>query len=223
MGSTAMSFAPTLQLSQLGHSRCHARLRICRRFSKAAAAAFVYSRIDQPTAAVNISSPSEQQKVKHGNAATRMVDTYDTTLRDGAQGEGISFSLSDKLEIAARLDAFGVSYIEGGCPTSNAKDAMFFEECKKLEMINAKVVAFGFTRHKSGTCELDKGIQALKHCGVSVVTLVAKAWDMQVLVVLETTLEENLAMIRDSVAYFKTLDKPREVMVDFEYVNMACI
>jgi 2-isopropylmalate synthase len=169
-----------------------------------------------PTATATVSSQAVRGEMER-TAASRVVHIYDTTLRDGAQGEGISFSGSDKLAIAARLDAFGVSYVEGGCPTSNAKDAAFFEDCRRLEMKSAKVVAFGFTRHKNATCETDKGIQALKDCGAPVVTLVAKAWDMQVQVVLETTLKENLSMIRDSVAYFKQLDFAREVMIDFEH------
>lgn len=141
------------------------------------------------------------------------VDVYDTTLRDGAQGEGISLSVADKLKIAARLDDFGVQYIEGGWPGSNPKDAAFFAKCTGLK--NAKLVAFGSTRYKNATCENDANVQALAEADTPVVTLVGKTWDMQVSVVLEATLQENLAMIQETVEYFKRLG--REVMLDAEH------
>lgn len=141
------------------------------------------------------------------------IQIYDTTLRDGAQGEGVSLSVADKLKIAERLDDFGMDYIEGGWPGSNPKDASFFENCVTLK--SAKLVAFGSTRYKNTTCEQDANVQALARAATPVVTLVGKAWDMQVRVVLEAPLKENLAMIGETVDYFKRLG--REVMLDAEH------
>lgn len=157
------------------------------------------------------SSVHEQQTQQRTSRAH--VDIYDTTLRDGSQGEGISLSVHDKLLIAERLDAFGMQYIEGGWPGSNPKDAAFFAECPPLR--NSRLVAFGSTRYKNTTCEKDANVQALMESGTPVVTLVGKAWDMQVRVVLEASLEENLAMISESVAYFHS--HGREVMLDAEH------
>lgn len=145
---------------------------------------------------------------------SRCIQVYDTTLRDGAQGEGISLSVADKLKIATRLDEFGAHYVEGGWPGSNPKDAAFFENCRG-RLKRAKLVAFGSTRYKNTTCEKDRNVQMLANADTPVVTLVGKAWDMQVQVVLEASLEENLDMIRESVAYFKRLG--REVMLDAEH------
>lgn len=162
------------------------------------------------------SAPSQEDSPAEPRSPSRhqaTIDVYDTTLRDGAQGEGISLSVADKLKIAARLDDFGVHYIEGGWPGSNPKDAAFFAQCTGLK--NAKLVAFGSTRYKNTTCEKDANVQALAEAHTPVVTLVGKAWDMQVSVVLEASLQENLAMIRESVEYFKQLG--REVMLDAEH------
>lgn len=148
-----------------------------------------------------------------GRVEVERIEIYDTTLRDGAQGEGISLTVADKLKIAQRLDEFGVDYIEGGWPGSNPKDAAFFERCVSLR--RAKVVAFGSTRYKNTTCERDPNVQALARAATPVVTLVGKAWDMQVRVVLEASLQENLDMIRETVDYFKRLE--REVMLDAEH------
>lgn len=141
------------------------------------------------------------------------VHIYDTTLRDGAQGEGISLSVTDKLKIAARLDDIGVHYIEGGWPGSNPKDELFFSQCTNLN--NARLVAFGSTRHKNATCETDKNVQALVSTDTPVVTLVGKAHASQVSLVLGATLQQNLDMISDTVRYFKQLG--REVMLDAEH------
>eukprot|EP00960_Hanusia_phi_P046855 758078-Hanusia_phi.AAC.3 len=145
------------------------------------------------------------------------VRYYDTTLRDGAQGEGISLSCDDKLRIAARLHRFGVDYIEGGWPGSNPKDAEFFERAK-VELPPAawdKVAAFGSTRYKNVKVEDDKQVKMLVDSGARVVTLVGKSWDLHVDQVLETSREENLAMIFDTVSYLKSLG--REVMLDAEH------
>ncbi|MFQ5575615.1 MAG: citramalate synthase, partial [Anaerolineae bacterium] len=140
---------------------------------------------------------------------------YDTTLRDGTQREGISLSCDDKLKIARRLDEFGIHYIEGGWPGSNPKDAEFFERVKSLHLKHAKIAAFGSTRYKNTPCETDANIRALVAAGTPVVTLVGKSWDLHVDVVLEAGRAENLAMIADSVAYFKRLGK--EVIYDAEH------
>lgn len=149
------------------------------------------------------------------SAVSKTISIYDTTLRDGSQGEGISLSVEDKLRIAAKLDEFGVAYIEGGWPGSNPKDAEFFALMRDAPLETSKLVAFGSTRYKNVTCNDDANVQALEASGTPVVTLVGKAWDMQVHVVLETSLEENVAMISDTVLYFKALG--REVMLDAEH------
>ncbi len=143
------------------------------------------------------------------------VKIYDTTLRDGTQSEGISLSVNDKLKIARRLDEFGVHYIEGGWPGSNPKDAEFFERVRRLNLQQAKIAAFGSTRRKHTRPEEDANLRALVEAQTPVVTLVGKTWDLHVFDVLETTLEENLAMIGESVAYIKGLGK--EVIYDAEH------
>jgi len=131
------------------------------------------------------------------------IEVYDTTLRDGTQGEGINLSLSDKLRIAERLDALGVDYIEGGWPGSNPKDVAFFRAAATRTWRHARVYAFGSTRRANGHAADDPNLRALIECGTSGVTIVAKSWTHHVTEVLQTTLEENLAMIADSVAYLK--------------------
>jgi len=142
---------------------------------------------------------------------------YDTTLRDGAQGEGISLSCDDKLRIAARLSKFGADYIEAGWPGSNPKDAEFFQRAQEELSPEAwgKVVAFGSTRYKNIRVEDDKQVQMLVDSNARVVTLVGKSWDLHVDEVLETTREENKDMIRDTVRYLRA--KGIEVMLDAEH------
>lgn len=140
---------------------------------------------------------------------------YDTTLRDGTQREGLSLSCEDKLKIARELDTLGVHYIEGGWPGSNPKDAEFFQRVRNEPLRHARIAAFGSTRRAHGRCEDDANIRALVNAQTPVVTLVGKSWTLHVEKVLETTLEENLAMIADSVAYFKSLGK--EVVYDAEH------
>jgi len=140
---------------------------------------------------------------------------YDTTLRDGTQREGLSLSLNDKINVAKRLDAFGVHYIEGGWPGSNPKDVEFFNAARSIEFKRAKIAAFGSTRRKNTTPEADSNIQALLDAETPVVTVVGKSWDLHVFDVLETDLEENLAMIADSVSYLKSQGK--EVVYDAEH------
>ena len=140
---------------------------------------------------------------------------YDTTLRDGTQREGLSLSVEDKLRITRELDELGVQYIEGGWPGSNPKDAEYFERARKLELRNARVTAFGSTRHARNRCEDDPNLQALVAAETPVVALVGKTSMLHVERVLETTGEENLRMISESVAYLKGLG--REVVFDAEH------
>ena len=131
------------------------------------------------------------------------VQIYDTTLRDGSQGEGISFSVDDKIKIAQKLDYLGVSYIEGGWPGSNPKDLDFFRHMRGYEFKHAQLSAFSSTRKPGGNVKHDNNITSLLAAEVSVAAIFGKAWDFHVLRALETTLEENLAMVRESIAYLK--------------------
>ncbi len=131
----------------------------------------------------------------------RRVEIYDTTLRDGTQGEGVSLSLVDKLKITTHLDALGIDYIEGGYPLSNPKDAAYFVEIRKLKLQHARVCAFGMTRRKGIAPDEDPGMKALLEAGTPVVTIVGKTWDLHVDEVLGVSREENLAMIRESVGF----------------------
>ncbi len=140
---------------------------------------------------------------------------YDTTLRDGTQREGLSLSVEDKLKIARELDLLGVHYIEGGWPGSNPKDAEFFRRIRRVELRHARIAAFGSTRRADAVCETDANIQALVDADTPVVTLVGKSSTLHVEQVLETTRQENLAMIADSVAYFK--ERGKEVVYDAEH------
>lgn len=143
------------------------------------------------------------------------VEIYDTTLRDGAQGEGISFSLADKIKLALQLDKLGVHYIEGGWPGSNPKDEAFFHMISERRLTSAKIAAFGATRKPGGRPETDSNIQMIVSTRAPVATLFGKSWDLHVFEALATTLEENLIMIRDSVAYLKSRGK--EVIYDAEH------
>jgi 2-isopropylmalate synthase len=143
------------------------------------------------------------------------VKIYDTTLRDGTQGEGISFSVTDKLLIAERLDAFGVDYIEGGFPGSNPRDITFFAEAAKLKLQHARIAAFGSTRRAGVKAEEDPQLRTLLDSGVPVMTIVGKSWDLHVTEILRTTLAENLAMIEDSVRFL--VGQGREVIYDAEH------
>ncbi len=145
----------------------------------------------------------------------RRIEIYDTTLRDGTQGEGVSLSLVDKIKITRRLDAMGVDYIEGGYPLSNPKDVAYFKEAARLELAHARVCAFGMTRRRGVSAAEDGGMRALVEAQTPVVTIVGKTWDLHVDEVLRVSHEENLAMIRDSVAYCR--EQGREVFYDAEH------
>ncbi len=140
---------------------------------------------------------------------------YDTTLRDGSQRKGISYSLNDKLRIARLLDEFGINYIEGGWPGSNPKDREFFQKARELGLKNAKITAFGSTRRAKNSAAEDANLLALIEAETEVVTLVGKSWDLHVTEVLSTSLEENLSMISESVAFLKSHN--REVIYDAEH------
>ncbi len=146
--------------------------------------------------------------------ATR-IQTYDTTLRDGSQGEGVNFSLQDKLLIARKLDELGFDYIEGGYPLSNPKDEEFFQRAADTDWKHAKVTAFGMTRRRGIGAEEDTGMCALRDSKAPVITVVGKTWDLHVNEVLRVDEEENLAMIRDSVAFL--VAEGREVIYDAEH------
>jgi len=143
------------------------------------------------------------------------VKLYDTTLRDGAQSEGISFSVVDKLNIARKLDELGVHFIEGGWPGSNPKDIEFFKKAKSLNLSNSRLAAFGSTRRPKAKAYKDANLLALTNAGVKVVTIVGKSSELQVAQVLETTLEENLSMIADSIRFLKS--KGLTVFFDAEH------
>ena len=143
------------------------------------------------------------------------IQIYDTTLRDGAQGEGMSLSVNDKLLIAQRLNQFGIHYIEGGWPGSNPKDMTFFKEIQKLEIDRSKIVAFGSTRRADKKVAEDSNVKGLLEAGTKAVTIFGKSWDFHVTEVFRSTLAENLKMIYDTVSYLK--EKGLEVIYDAEH------
>jgi 2-isopropylmalate synthase len=143
------------------------------------------------------------------------VEIYDTTLRDGAQGEGISFSVEDKLKIAQRLDQMGFDYIEGGWPGSNPKDNEFFQRAQDIKWQNAKLSAFGSTRRVGIKANEDQNLQTILATKVKVAAIVGKAWDFHVTNALQTTLEENLDMVADSIAFLSA--QGLEVIFDAEH------
>ncbi len=145
------------------------------------------------------------------------ISVYDTTLRDGSQGEGISFSVEDKITLARKLDDLGVAYIEGGWPGSNPKDEEFFARAAsgQLNLKHAKLTAFGSTRRAGVLAENDGNLRLLMQSKTPVVTLFGKTWDLHVIHALNTTLEENLAMIGDSVNFF--IQAGRELIYDAEH------
>jgi 2-isopropylmalate synthase len=145
------------------------------------------------------------------------IEIYDTILRDGSQGVGISFSLEDKLRIAAKLDELGVVYIEGGFPLSNAVDREFFQQAKKLNLRRAQLVAFGMTRKAGSIVGEDQSIKALIESGAPVVTIFGKTWDLHVREALGISLEENLEIIRDSISYLKKQEHIKKVFFDAEH------
>jgi 2-isopropylmalate synthase len=145
----------------------------------------------------------------------RLIKLYDTTLRDGTQGEGVNFSMEDKVRIAQRLDDFGVHYIEGGWPGSNPKDVRFFQQMQGVTLKHAKLAAFGSTRRPNTPASEDSNLKRLIEARTPVTTIYGKSWDFQVTEALNTTPEENLSMISDSVAHL--LPHFEEVIYDAEH------
>lgn len=143
------------------------------------------------------------------------IQIYDTTLRDGTQSEELNLSTEDKLRIATRLDQLGVAYIEGGWPGSNPKDKRFFTEMRQYELHTAKLAAFGSTHAAKGTAESDANLQTLVECGAPVLTIFGKTWDIHVTDALKITLERNLELIRDSLAFLRP--HARELFYDAEH------
>ena len=133
----------------------------------------------------------------------KFVEIYDTTLRDGTQGEGVSFSVADKLRVAEKLDDFGVHYVEGGWPGSNPKDIEFFKQAAKRKWKNTQIAAFGSTRRKKIAAKDDPQVNLLVAAQTPVVTLFGKTWLLHVKEVLRTTPKENLAMIADTIRFLK--------------------
>src|SRR4051795_9862563 len=143
------------------------------------------------------------------------IFTFDTTLRDGTQGEAVSFSVEDKLIIAQKLDEFGIDYIEGGWPGSNPKDREFFARARDLDLKRAKLTAFGSTRFARNTADTDPNLRELVDAGTPAVSIFGKTWDMHVHRALGISEDENLKLISDSVAYLKAHGK--EVIFDAEH------
>ena len=133
----------------------------------------------------------------------KRIEIFDSMLRDGAQGEGVAFSVIDKLNIVKALDAFGVDYIEAGNPGSNPKDIEFFEQVQSLKLKHAKLCAFGSTCRKGRKPEDDQNVKSLMDAKTDVIVIFGKSWDLHVLKVLNTTLEENLRLVKDTVALFQ--------------------
>ena len=143
------------------------------------------------------------------------IDILDSTLRDGSQGEGISYSVQDKLHIVQALDELGVKYIEAGNPGSNPKDMEFFQKANELKLKNSKLVAFGSTRRKDCSCAEDANLQSLLRAETEDVVIFGKTWDFQATEILHATLEQNLEMISDTCAYLK--QRGRNVIFDAEH------
>ncbi|MDO9557354.1 MAG: citramalate synthase [Coriobacteriia bacterium] len=152
---------------------------------------------------------------RNGWSASKVITLYDTTLRDGTQREGLSLSAEDKLRVVMRLDDLGIDYIEGGFPGSNPKDIEFFDRAKSLSLSHAKITAFGTTRRKGIAAEEDEGLAALLETDCEALCIFGKAWTIHVTETLQTTLEENLAMVGDSVRYLKA--QGRTVFFDAEH------
>src|SRR6185295_10142764 len=150
-----------------------------------------------------------------GDLQIMQIQIYDTTLRDGTQSEGFTLSSNDKMRIAQKLDELGVAFIEGGWPGSNPKDVEFFERARDIEWKNAKLAAFGSTCRVKGGPEDDANIKALVASSTPVCTIFGKSWTLHVTEVLQTTLDDNLRIIEQSVGYLRAQD--RRVIYDAEH------
>jgi 2-isopropylmalate synthase len=145
----------------------------------------------------------------------KRIEIFDSTLRDGAQSEGISFSVQDKLNIISALDDFGVKYIEAGNPGSNPKDIEFFEKASKIQLKNATLCAFGSTRRKNLKVEEDENVVSLLKADTKAVAIFGKVWDLHIKDILNASLEENLQLVSDTINFFK--QKGKEVIFDAEH------
>ncbi|MBW1934556.1 MAG: citramalate synthase [Deltaproteobacteria bacterium] len=145
----------------------------------------------------------------------RQIILYDTTLRDGTQGEQIALSAEDKLRIAKKLDEFGISYVEGGWPGSNPRDVRFFKMARRATFQTARITAFGSTRRPGLRPEMDKNLKALLETEVQTVAIFGKSWDLHASKILGISMDENISMIEDSVAYLRKRD--RELIYDAEH------
>ena len=145
----------------------------------------------------------------------RNIEILDSTLRDGSQGEGISYSVQDKIHIVQALDDLGIKYIEAGNPGSNPKDMEFFQRAKNLKLKNSQIVAFGSTRRKDSSCAEDVNLQSLLSAETETVVIFGKTWDFQATEILHASLEENLEMIRDTCSYLN--QRGRNVIFDAEH------
>ena len=162
-----------------------------------------------------LSARGKQPIINQSMSSNKQVYVYDTTLRDGTQGEGVSFTVNSKLRVAEKLDQFGIDYIEGGWPGSNPRDMGFFEEVRKLKLKHARIAAFGSTRRAGVPVSEDSQIRTLLDAETPVVTVFGKSWLLHVLEILRTTREENLTMIEDSVRHL--VAQGREVVYDAEH------
>lgn len=156
----------------------------------------------------------EDSRIEKGEKMKK-IEIYDTTLRDGSQGEGIFFTLQDKIKIAEVLDDFGIDFIEGGWPGSNPKDIKFFEKIKKIKLKNSKIVAFGSTRRKKYTPEKDPLLKKLLESETEYITIFGKSWNLHVTDILKISLDENLKIIEDSINFL--VKKGRRVFFDAEH------
>ncbi len=148
-------------------------------------------------------------------AATKKIQIYDTTLRDGCQSEDVSLTIEDKVEIASRLDDLGIDYVEGGWPGSNDRDAAFFSAVKKAHLKHSKIAAFGSTRRAGVRASQDRNLQLLLKADTAVATVVGKTWDLHVREALRIPLEENLEILHDTIAFLKK--HVDEVIFDAEH------
>ncbi|MBA3753354.1 MAG: citramalate synthase, partial [Nitrospira sp.] len=146
---------------------------------------------------------------------TSAIEIYDTTLRDGAQAEDVSFSVEDKVRVAQQLDELGVQFIEGGWPGANPKDIEFFQKVRTIPFQHATIVAFGSTRKASNSVRKDKNLQALLASETRTITLFGKSWSFQVTDALGISLAKNLDLIEDSIHYLRSND--RRVFYDAEH------
>src|SRR5258708_1932624 len=147
---------------------------------------------------------------------TTHIEIYDTTLRDGTQGQGVNLGLADKLALTRALDTFGVAYIEGGWPGSNPKDLAYFKEAQSLSLKHARIAAFGSTRHAKVRADEDANLRALVASRAHGVCIFGKSWDLHVTEALRVSLDDNLAMIKDSIEYL-CRETGRPVFYDAEH------